>query len=352
MRRSLVLALVMYTVALVLFFLPTISEISPHVGSTNVTFTSSNPSIVVVCTNSSRIAASEFPARQTQTQDSAFAIRPSNQFDVVHSHSVSTFAHLLSAPLSLINVVGIINLGTFQKMARITARRIITSVSGLINWFSSELHAENESGSNHFRITKPKPAVTAFDFRTDPRPALVGFTDNNLGPKPSDQCVSDNHSSQFHQAMITTATCPAQYNRQPVDHCWNGHPENSGGFVMDNSVQQDDFHCIGTTRQQIACRIARRPQCRDWARAMSAQQAWDCWAAEINVYDWDRQPMMQALYCESKGEEYANNGTHEGLFQSDDMPGDAINSFEDAYYQKWVPAKGGSPWRGTYGRQC
>lgn len=72
----------------------------------------------------------------------------------------------------------------------------------------------------------------------------------------------------------------------------------------------------------------------------------------VNVYDWGRDGMFDALYCESKGDEDANNGTHSDLFQSDDMPYDPVTAFEDAYYNKWVPAHGGAPWMGNYGRYC
>ena len=81
-----------------------------------------------------------------------------------------------------------------------------------------------------------------------------------------------------------------------------------------------------------------------------------CWAPEINVYDWSRDGMFDALYCESKGDEDAVNGRYTDLFQSDDGPTDAVSAFEDAYYNKWIPAAkagdGSSPWRATYGRYC
>lgn len=134
------------------------------------------------------------------------------------------------------------------------------------------------------------------------------------------------------------------------------HPTNAAGFITDGSPQLDDGHCVGTPDQMTACKIARRPGCLGLSY-MTRQEAMDCWAPEINDYDWDQAGMFDALYCESKGSTLANNGTHANLFQSDDMPGDALAAFSDAYYAKWLPAleqegAGWYPWRGTFEEFC
>lgn len=120
--------------------------------------------------------------------------------------------------------------------------------------------------------------------------------------------------------------------------------------MTDGSPQHDDEHCVGTPDEQTACKIARRPECRHLAY-MDRGTATQCWAPAINSYDWPHQQMFDALYCESKGAEDANNGNHGGLLQSTNMPADAIQAFHDAYYNKW--SQGGEQhWRGTYGAWC
>ncbi len=134
-------------------------------------------------------------------------------------------------------------------------------------------------------------------------------------------------------------------------HAAPNHPTDSRGFVTDGSPQRDDQHCIGNTRQRVACLVARRPNCPGWDHPMDRTTAWDCWAPEINVYPWDHDPMMQALYCESKGQTTASNGRYLGLLQDDGGSYDPVDAFEHAYWVKWR-GQGSSAWAGTYGRYC
>lgn len=152
-------------------------------------------------------------------------------------------------------------------------------------------------------------------------------------------------ASLFYKIPQANATTPVLYA-----NC-SGHPVNSAGAVTDGTPQCSDIFCVGTTAQQVACLIARRPGCVGWKSAMPRQTAWNCWAAEANVYPWDPTGMTDALFCESKGTSGARNGRYVGLFQSDSGNGDPVHDFENAYWVKWK-GQGPSAWRGSYDHYC
>lgn len=202
-------------------------------------------------------------------------------------------------------------------------------------------------------ITSSSLVPAASATQTSPYPAVdcSGHPRNQAGyvTDGTPQCEGPNHSLQW---------CAG--NDYQKDHC---DAAMHHGYITSGRPQLDDEHCTGDDNQQGACKAARRgeswppPQRASAASAgsqstipsscysheMSYQEMTDCFAPEVNKYNWNTSEVFHIMFCESRGKTDAYNGRYVGLMQEDGGSTDPYVNIRSAYYDYYTQ-RGWEPW--------